>query len=470
MVPRHATAILSLFALSACATPAPKITHVSPIPVTDTSQALLDLRGLQNIQAYKDGALLDHKSVLPPGKQTLHFKFDAVISQAHRCDTGNWGPIHGGPEMLVILPVAIAIVGGSILACRAISSGMAKPRACYALTLDAKPGHRYVPKADKNTPVLIASRTGERASSAEAVPCSVVDDLSAEAEKRRRKAEAARMQVKAFQRRQRALGGDPAAMYRMYLEAGSRDEKLRWLCLAAHAGHKDARFAFAAFYHHDGSEFRGAQKTIRNDPLEAWAWYRRAADAAAGSPHRSTTKNGSPAATMAGAMARRLTEEQLTRAERQFARFQPNPAACRRRAWPSVATPPGWKPFEAPRYRPKPPPTPTASARRPAGLQETFTGKAWIMSRENGMYGWTETRIEFGQEGRVSGLRKRWLSSMDAGSSRDAGIWSATGEKLCMRWVKWAQGRELCYQIACSREGNCTANGPAPFAGRFQLK
>jgi len=203
---RRIAAFLVPVVLTACATPSPEIKSVVAAQPGDPSKALLDLRGLSGVQAYEGGVQLDSNAALPPGRHTLHFSFDAVYAQAYRCMPPRWTgadtvKLIFNPIAIIGLPVAAAFAGAQALTCQAASSALEKSRACYTLSLDAKPGDVYVPRAVGNKPALIESRSGATVATGQPVACATLDKLSASrqaerahrAEEARRQAEMERM-------------------------------------------------------------------------------------------------------------------------------------------------------------------------------------------------------------------------------------------------------------------------------------
>jgi hypothetical protein len=121
-------------------------------------------------------------------------------------------------------------------------------------------------------------------------------------------------EVEQAQLKMRAKDGDPDAMYEYAnrLQFGAGLERIKWHCLAAHAGHANAGYQFGR-YHHDGYE-------IDKDEVQAHVWYSLSLEA----------KDSRKVAKQRERLKAEMSFDEVAEAERLMAEWKPNPVECYR--------------------------------------------------------------------------------------------------------------------------------------------
>lgn len=227
--------------------------------------AMLDLRGLMGVQAYKDGVLLERATSLAPGNNTVHFSFDAVRADDRRCPqsmrTIGKRALPGTEGGL-----SFQIAGVAVLVCPGIGRSLEELRVCYALSLDAKNGRVYVPRAIRNRPALIESQSGGLVSTTRSVACSLVDRLHSnwkQARIRERQArEAKRKQMQAREAKMKQMDAPGAGWLR-----GSGYNKNRYRG-------PDGRFCkdfLSRYFQSRSDSWITSRSTICQDPDGSWS-------------------------------------------------------------------------------------------------------------------------------------------------------------------------------------------------------
>ncbi len=105
--------------------------------------------------------------------------------------------------------------------------------------------------------------------------------------------------------------GDVDAQYALAGQSENQEERWRWICLAAHGGHKRGQHLMAAHYR------VGIPKSIGRDDVKAYLWYSLAA------------RNGdAQAETAVGELLQVMPALQIDEAKHQVEIWKPNPEEC----------------------------------------------------------------------------------------------------------------------------------------------
>jgi len=147
-----------IVAVAACTTPEPRIRSIAP-PSPHPGAAILDLRGLERMDADIDGVPASETSLLSPGSHRIDLSLDAVHEQSDRCRAWSIGTGSGFADLI----------------CTIASKAAGRKRVCFRLIAVAESGKVYQLRGANAGPVAFDAGNGMVVARAAPLSCAEFD-------------------------------------------------------------------------------------------------------------------------------------------------------------------------------------------------------------------------------------------------------------------------------------------------------